>query len=163
MDLPAHQFLEQLGIAHQRLAFPATTEKGAAQVARVLGYREEQMVKTLVFQADTGEKVLVMLGGNKNAVSGNLKRAIGSRNIRLASPEVVKTVTGYEIGSIPPFHWQPPGFRSFLDASLMKEDVVGVGAGVWGNEIIMTPGDVVRAANAIVVDLTGKPPGASPG
>ena len=39
-------------------------------------------------------------------------------------------VTGYEIGSIPPFHWQPPGFRSFVDTSLMEEPVLGVGGGI---------------------------------
>jgi Cys-tRNA(Pro)/Cys-tRNA(Cys) deacylase len=40
-------------------------------------------VKTLIFQVvDTGECVLVMLGGDQNAISGNLKKAIGSRNIR---------------------------------------------------------------------------------
>jgi len=50
-----------------------------------------------------------MLGGDNNAVSGSLKKAIGSRNIRLASPEIVVAVTRYEIGSIPPFHWQQPG------------------------------------------------------
>ena len=111
MDLPAHKFLEQRDIPHRRLQFPAETAKGAANVAKALGCAESQMVKTLIFETAAGECALIMLGGNKNAVSGRLKRALGSRNIRLAAPETVKAVTGYEIGSIPPFHWQPPGFR----------------------------------------------------
>ncbi|MFN8425095.1 MAG: YbaK/EbsC family protein [Anaerolineales bacterium] len=60
-----------------------------------------QAVKTLIFQADTGERVLVMLGGDKTRSPGNLKKAIGSRNIQMASPEAVKATTGYVIGSIP--------------------------------------------------------------
>ena len=89
-------------------------------------------------------------------ISGHLKKAIGSRNIKLASFEAVKKTTGYEVGSVPPFHWQPEGFRSFVDASLMKEPVLGVGAGVWGNEITITPENLVKASRATVVNLTDK-------
>lgn len=153
MNLPAHRFLDQQEFPYEKRTFPSTTEKGAASVARVLGYQEDQMVKTLIFETDADENVLVMLPGGKSAISGNLKRAIGSRNIRLASPPTMLATTGYEIGSIPPFHWQPAGFRSFIDASLLKHEVLGVGAGVWGNEIIMTPSDATRAANAVVVNF----------
>lgn len=156
MKLPAHEYLDREGIPYQRLTFPPTTEKGAANVARVLGYRERQMIKTLVFETSQGERVLVMVGGDQVAVSGHLKKAIGSRDIRLASPEVVKATTGYEIGSIPPFHWQPAGFRSFLEASMLEEEVLGVGAGQWGEEIMITPANLVKASRAIVVNLTDK-------
>ena len=102
------------------------------------------------------ERGLDMLGGEKNGVAGHLQRAIGSRNIKLAGLDTVKEVTGYEIGSIPPFHWQTAGFRSFLDASLLDEELLGVGAGVWGEEILLTPQNLVAAAGAIVVNLTDK-------
>ena len=135
-NLPAHRFLDERRVPYEKLSFSPDTDKGAANVARALGYNESQMVKTLVFETGGGEHVLVMLGGDKNAVSGNLKRAIGSRDIRLASPERVIEVTGYAIGSIPPFHLQPTGtatpIRTFMDACLMDEDILGVGAGVWG-------------------------------
>ncbi|GAB4428718.1 MAG: hypothetical protein Fur0044_26530 [Anaerolineae bacterium] len=156
MKLPAHDYLEQHNIPYQRLTFSPATEKGAANVARVLGYRERQMIKTLVFETGQGERVLVMVGGDQVAISGHLKKAIGSRDIRLASPEVVKATTGYEIGSIPPFHWQPEGFRSFLEASMMEEDILGVGAGQWGEEIMITPANLVKASQANVVNLTDK-------
>src|SRR5438477_5463641 len=144
--LPAHAYLNKRAIAYRRLSFPASTEKGAANVARALGYRERQMVKTLVFETDKGERVLVMLGGDQNAISGHLKRALGSRNIKLAEPETVLATTGYRIGSIPPFHWQPDGFRSFIEESLMAEPVLGVGAGRWGEEIMIIPTYLVEAS-----------------
>lgn len=156
MKLPSHDYLDEHEIPYERKSFPASTEKGAASVARALGFSERQAVKTLVFQADTGERVLVMLGGDQNAISGNLKKAIGSRNIKMADPEVVKETTGYVIGSIPAFGWQPPGFRTFLEASLMSEPVLGTGAGQWGEEIMITPENLVRASKAIVVNLTDR-------
>jgi Cys-tRNA(Pro)/Cys-tRNA(Cys) deacylase len=156
MKLPSHLYLEGLGIPYEARSFPPETEKGAANVARVLGFSERQAVKTLIFQVDTGERVLVMLGGDQNAISGNLKKAIGSRNIQMASPETVKETTGYVIGSIPAFGWQPSGFRSFLEASLMNEPILGTGAGQWGEEIMITPQNLIKASNAIVVNLTDR-------
>ena len=94
------------------------------------------------------------MGGDKNVISGKLKKAMGNRNIRLASPEAVLEFTGYRIGSIPPFCWQQDGTRTFLDEALMEEPVLGVGAGVWGEEILITPDDLVRACRGIVVNLT---------
>jgi Cys-tRNA(Pro)/Cys-tRNA(Cys) deacylase len=156
MKLPSHLHLDQIGIPYEARSFPIETEKGAANVARVLGFSERQAVKTLIFQVDTGERVLVMLGGDQNAVSGNLKKAIGSRNVQMAAPEIVKETTGYVIGSIPAFHWQPEGFRSFLEASLLDEPILGTGAGRWGEEIMITPENLIKASRAIVVNLTDR-------
>lgn len=165
MDLLAHSYLEQLGIPFERGSFPVETEKGAANVAACFGMRAHQMVKTLIFEIDSGgrpksglsgERILVMVGGDQNVVSGHLKKVAGSRNIQLASSEVVKHTTGYVIGSIPPFSWQTQNFRSYLDASLLKEAILGVGAGVWGNEIFITPSNLVAASHARIVNLTDR-------
>jgi len=156
MKLPSHIYLAEHDISYEAKSFPPETEKGAANVARALGFSERQAVKTLIFQVDTGERVLVMLGGDQNAISGHLKKAIGSRNIKMADPDVVHETTGYVIGSIPAFGWQPPGFRSFLEASLMAEQILGTGAGRWGEEILITPENLVRASHAIVVNLTDR-------
>jgi Cys-tRNA(Pro)/Cys-tRNA(Cys) deacylase len=156
MKLPSHTYLEERNIPYEARSFPPETEKGAANVARVLGFSERQAVKTLIFEVDTGERVLVMLGGDQSAISGHLKKAIGSRNIQMAAPEVVRETTGYVIGSIPAFGWQPPGFRSFLEASLAKEPILGTGAGEWGEEIMITPENLIRASDAIMVNLTNR-------
>lgn len=154
MNLPMHDYLDQRGIPYERRSFPPDIEKGAASVARALGYQERQMVKTLIFETGVGERVLVMLGGDQSAVSGLLKKALGSRDVRMAPPDTVLATTGYAVGSIPPFHWQPPGFRSFLEASLLAEVVLGVGVGRWGEEILITPAHLVQATGAVVVNLT---------
>ena len=163
MKLPPHIHLDERDIPYEARSFPSTTEKGAANVAHVLGFPERQAVKTLIFQVDTGERVLVMLGGDQSAISGNLKKAIGSRNIQMAAPEVVRETTGYVIGSIPAFGWQPANFRTFLEASLLNEPILGTGAGQWGEEIMITPENLIRASNAIVVNLTEREKPVFPG
>ena len=156
MKLPAHNYLDRLGIPYEIGNFPSETEKGAANVAACFGLRPRQMVKTLIFEIDSGERILVMVGGDQNAISGHLKKVADSRNIQLASAEAVKQTTGYVIGSIPPFSWQTEGFRSFLEYSLTEEDILGVGGGVWGYEIFITPANLVAASRARVVNLTDR-------
>ena len=156
ITLPSHQHLDNLGIPYHRAEFSPEIEKGAASVANALGFPERQMIKTLIFELDTGERILVMVGADQNIVSGNLKKAAGSRNIKMASPEAVKEATGYVIGSIPPFGWQPDGFRTFLEASLMNEPILGVGTGKWGHEILIAPADLARASRAQVVNLVAR-------
>lgn len=155
-QLPAHEYLDKRNIAYEKAEFSPEIEKGAASVARALGYRERQMIKTLIFELDTGERILVMVGGDQNIVSGKLKKAAGSRDIKMASYEAVKETTGYVIGSIPPFSWQPQGFRTFLEISLMSEPVLGVGTGVWGHEVLITPENLVKASGAILVNLVDR-------
>lgn len=157
--LPSHEFLDQHSIPYSIMRFPPTTPKGAASVANALGLKEHQAIKTLIFETDRQETFLVMVGGDQNVISGLLKKAASSRNIQLASPETVFQTTGYQIGSIPPFSWQPEGFRSFLDMDMMNESILAVGAGIWGNEILISPENLVKASQATVVNLTdrGKP------
>jgi Cys-tRNA(Pro)/Cys-tRNA(Cys) deacylase len=157
--LPSHTFLDRLHFPYTATSFPSSTAPGASSVALALGLRAHQAIKTLIFETDEEERILVMVGGDQNVISGYLKKVVGSRNIQLANPEKVLQTTGYKIGSIPPFSWQPEGFRSFLNADMMNETILAVGAGLWGNEILITPINLVKASQAIVVNLTnrGKP------
>ena len=70
-------------------------------MARTLGFREHQMVKTLIFETEREERVLVLLAGDQSAISGHLKKALGSRNIRMASPEAVRTTNHWRYGAEP--------------------------------------------------------------
>jgi Cys-tRNA(Pro)/Cys-tRNA(Cys) deacylase len=58
MQLPAHEYLDKRNIPYVKAEFPPEVEKGAAAVAHALGYRERQMIKTLIFELDTGERSL---------------------------------------------------------------------------------------------------------
>ncbi len=152
-QLPSIQFLQDQDVPFQVELFSEQTEKGAANVAKALGFRERQMIKTLIFEVDSGEKILVMVGGDQNIKSGLLKKAVGSHNIKMAPPDVVIATTGYAIGSIPPFHWQPANFRTFLEQSLLSEESLGVGTGRWGVEIIITPENLAKASRSNVCSL----------
>ena len=67
------------------------------------------------------------LGGDRSALSSNLKKGIGTRSNMMGAPEAVKETTGYVIDSTPPVGWQPSGFQSFLEVSLQTKSMLGPG------------------------------------
>ncbi len=164
MKLPVHEYLESRAIPYRALSFPTTTEKGAAGVAGALKdhVTPRQVIKSLMFETGTKEILLVLVGGDQNVVSGQLKKIAGDRNIKMAPGERIREISGYEIGSIPPFCWQPAGFRTLIDLSLMSEPVLAVGTGTWGEEILITPADLVQASSAQAVNLTSSEAAAAP-
>src|SRR5258708_9139941 len=80
----------------------------------------------------------------------------------MAPGERIREISGYEFGSIPSFCWQPAGFRTLIDLSLMSEPVLAVGTGTWGEEILITPADLVQASSAQAVNLTSSEAAAAP-
>jgi prolyl-tRNA editing enzyme YbaK/EbsC (Cys-tRNA(Pro) deacylase) len=62
---PSHALLDRLHIPYTATSFPLSTHKGASSVAIALGLKEHQAIKTLIFETDKEEQVLVMVGGIK--------------------------------------------------------------------------------------------------
>ena len=50
------------------------------------------------------------LGGDRSALSSNLKKGIGTRSNMMGAPEAVKETTGYVIDSTPPSAGNLPDF-----------------------------------------------------
>ena len=59
------------------------------------------IVKSLLFKAETSF-ILCLVSGDKKCSLNKLKKIIEIKNISMASPEEVKTQTGYTIGGVSP-------------------------------------------------------------
>lgn len=68
-----------------------------AEVANFLGVHEEQILKTLLYDAD-GEPVAVLLRGDRELNEIKLKNLLGATSLELAGPEQVKKWTGAAVG-----------------------------------------------------------------
>ena len=64
----------------------------------------------------------------------------------------VRTLTGFAIGGIPPFgHDQ--AIATYMDADLLRYDVVWAAAGTWHDVFPLSPADLERVSGGTVVDL----------
>lgn len=67
------------------------------QVSKLLGCKPREMIKTLIYMADD-KPVAVLLRGDHEANEGKIRRAAKAAKIELASPEVIRNVTGAPVG-----------------------------------------------------------------
>lgn len=67
------------------------------QVSEFLGVGPERLVKTLLYQAD-GRMVAALVRGDRELNEAKLARAVGARQLRMATAEEIAQVTGAPVG-----------------------------------------------------------------
>jgi Cys-tRNA(Pro) deacylase len=136
--------LEALGVHVQILEFAQST-RTAQDAAVAVGTTVAQIVKSLVFLADS-RPVLVLASGANRVDPVRLASAATAATARMASAEEVRAITGYSIGGVPPVgHATPLGV--YLDEDLMQFEVLYAAAG--------TPTAVFRISPQLLRDITG--------
>lgn len=142
--------LRAKGVAVQILEFPQGT-RTARDAASAVGTTVTQIVKSLVFLAD-GHPVLVLGSGANRVDETKLAAAAGATRVEKADAGVVRDVTGFAIGGVPPVgHLRR--LPVYIDRDLMTFDVVYASAGTPNTVFPIAPRLLERLTAAAVVDL----------
>jgi len=97
------------------------------EAARVRGTKLSAGAKALVMAAD-GKFVMLVVPGDRKVDFKAFKREFDVKDLRMASHEEVKRVTGVEVGAVPPLG-NLFGLRTYFDYSLRDEAVLVFNAG----------------------------------
>lgn len=123
------QALARAGLDPERVqelpADTSTAEAAAEAVDAPVG----SIVKSLVFLAD-GAPLLVLVAGDRRADLKRLRAELGlsKKRLRIAQPEEVRELTGFEVGGVPPVGHQPP-VPTVIDSSLDRFEWLWAAAG----------------------------------
>jgi prolyl-tRNA editing enzyme YbaK/EbsC (Cys-tRNA(Pro) deacylase) len=131
--------------------FPDGT-RTAADAARAIGCRVDQIVKSLVFVADTDPVLVLCSGGNRVDVV-KVGRERSAAAVRKADAGEVRAATGYAIGGTPPFG-HARDLPVLIDRHLTGFEVVWAAAGTSRHVFPVAPGDLVAATGGRVADIT---------
>lgn len=142
--------LRAAGLPAEIRAFAAGT-RTAADAAAAIGTTAAQIVKSLVFIAD-GRPVLALVSGANQVDPRKLAQAAGASTVAKASAGQVRTATGFAIGGVPPVGYGGT-LPVFIDADLMRFDVVHAAAGTPHTVFAVAPRDLARITAGVVVDL----------
>lgn len=118
--------LDALGVPYQIEVFKEPAHR-ASQAAELLGCELGAVVKSLVFLIG-GEGLLLVLVSGENRVEMNRLKALIGQEITQAKPSDVRRLTGYEVGSVPPFGI-PGDFLVLIDEDLLGHAFVWAAAG----------------------------------
>ena len=79
-------------------------ERGGTTVsARELGVEEHSVIKTLIFEDDRKQPLVVLMHGDAQVSARTLARFIGARSAEPCLPEVAEKHSGYKVGGTSPF------------------------------------------------------------
>jgi prolyl-tRNA editing enzyme YbaK/EbsC (Cys-tRNA(Pro) deacylase) len=123
----------------------------AADAAKAVGCTRAEIVKSLVFVCD-GLPVLALIPGDKRADAQRLSAAAGAGYARVAKAEEVVSATGFEPGAVAPFP-APNVSRVLMDRSLLRHELVWIGAGSDCHMAGLLPSDLARLAKAEIGDI----------
>ncbi|MFM9444609.1 YbaK/EbsC family protein [Streptomyces acidiscabies] len=123
----------------------------AVEAAEAVGCELGQICKSLIFAAD-GVPVLVLMDGASRVDVAAVSEVLGVTKVARADAKVVRDVTGYAIGGVPPFGHRTRT-RVLADRGLLVHDEVWAAAGNPHAVFPMAPKELVRHAQATVVDV----------
>lgn len=126
-----------------------TAEAAAADA----GVTVDQIVKSILFQGESGRLFLFLTAGG-NRVDPATATALAGEALSRAEVEVVRAVTGFAIGGVAPLGHLTPS-PTFLDPRLMDFPEVWAAAGTPRHMFRIAPQDLARVTGATVARFTG--------
>ncbi|KKQ02074.1 MAG: Aspartyl-tRNA synthetase [Candidatus Roizmanbacteria bacterium GW2011_GWA2_36_23] len=118
------------------------------EAAKARGTELKEGAKALVMFADK-KPVMIVLTADKKADTKKLKSEYKFKDLRMATPEEVRIVTGVGIGAVPPFG-NLFGIPLYVDSLLKENKKVSFNAGEHTKSITLSSQDYLRVAEATI-------------
>jgi Cys-tRNA(Pro)/Cys-tRNA(Cys) deacylase len=154
------RLLDGLGISYQLRAYEVDPSNlTAISVAHKIGLPPEQVFKTLLTRISTGmgardaSYFFAVIPGDAELDLKKLAQAAGVKKVEMAALKDVEPLTGYVRGGVTVMGART-GFPAYVDETIELFDVISVSAGQRGLQLLLTPGDYLRATGATLADLT---------
>jgi Cys-tRNA(Pro)/Cys-tRNA(Cys) deacylase len=148
------RILEGLGIPFELHEYEVDPDDlSALTVAKKVGMPPEQVFKTLLTTGSPGVYVFAVIPGDAELDFKKLARAAGLRKAEMVPLKQVQPLTGYIRGGVTVFGAKKP-YPVFVDETIILFDWISVSAGARGTQLILSPDDYLRAAQAQTADLT---------
>ena len=106
--------------------------------------------KALVLKVDE-EFGLYVLCADRRLDSGAIRKALGARRTRFATPEELQELTGLKPGSVPPFGPPVLALPLRVDRGVLENDKIAFNAGSLEHSIVMGRADWQEVARPVEV------------
>ncbi len=139
------RILESLGIPFALQEYEVDPDDlSAITVAKKIGMPPEQVFKTLLTTGGPDLYVFAVIPGDAELDFKKLARAAGLRKAEMVPLKEVQPLTGYIRGGVTVFGAKKP-YPVFVDETAILFDKISVSAGARGTQLILAPGDYLRA------------------
>lgn len=135
-----------------RLLNHETIPKDSKGASIIRGTTHDHGAKALVLKTKSGKFIQAIVPANKRISLKKLRKIIEEKNVSLAHPDEVFSLTECIVGSVPPFGllWN---IEVYIDKTLLSIDEIVFSAGTLEDSIFIKPKILVIINNATVVNI----------
>jgi Cys-tRNA(Pro)/Cys-tRNA(Cys) deacylase len=149
----AVRVLDRLQISYELREYAVDPEDLSAEtVARKIGMPVEQVFKTLVAEGDRNGVCLAVIPGSLQLDLKALAKATGDRKIDTVALKDVQPLTGYVRGGVTALACKKD-YPVYVDETAQLFEVISVSAGMRGLQILLNPGEYLRAVSGVYADI----------
>ena len=147
--------LEQNVISYTAHAYPPDGPTDGVSVANILGQDVEQVFKTLVTKAASGNYYVFDIPVAENLDLKKAAKAVGEKSIAMIPQKELLGLTGYIHGGCSPIGMKKQ-FPTVLHETAQLFDTICVSAGKIGAQVELSPFDLQKLLNAEFADVTAE-------
>ena len=149
----AARILDRLGIDYELKDYEVDeSDLSAVHVAASVGMPIEQVYKTLVVRGDRNGIMMAVIQGDLELDLKSLASASGNKRAEMVHLKEVFALTGYIRGGCSPLGAKKD-YPVYLDERALEQDSIAISAGKRGEQIILEPTDLVKAASATIANI----------
>ena len=145
--------LDELNIPY-RVLLHAHKAMDVEEAAAERGVPTRQIVKTLLVRDPDRQHALALVRGDQRLSLKKLARIAGVKRLEMAPAGDVPRITGYQIGAVAPLGLRRADVPIYVDQHILEEPQVSISAGRHDAGLELATGDLVRAVNGHVTDIT---------
>ncbi|MGD8858989.1 MAG: Cys-tRNA(Pro) deacylase [Myxococcales bacterium] len=150
----AARALERAGVSYELRTYEVGDgHLSAGEVAAQAGMDPATVFKTLLAHGDQGGHCMAVIPATAELDLKALARASGDRKVTMVPLKEVQPLTGYVRGGVTALAAKR-AFPVYLDESALAHPRIAVSAGRRGLQLVLDPGDYVRATGATTAALS---------
>ena len=149
----ACRILDKLGISYTTLEYEVDeNDLSAVHVASVTGQNVKCVFKTLVCRGDKNGVLMACIPGDGELDLKALAQVSGNKRVEMVPLKDVLGLTGYIRGGCSPLGAKE-NYPVYLNETAHEFEKISISAGKRGEQILLSPDDLVKAVNARIAKL----------
>lgn len=153
MKTNAMRLLERANITYELRSYEIDESDLSAELAaQKLGMLPETVFKTLVALGNVTGPLLALIPSNSELDLRSIAKVSGNKLVDMVPLRDLQKLTGYVRGAVTPLATKRP-YTVFVDHTVNLWPIVGISAGLRGQEILLAPIDLIRITSARIAEI----------
>jgi Cys-tRNA(Pro) deacylase len=150
-ETPATKFLRANRVAFTNHLYEYEEHGGTKVSSRELGVDEHAVVKTLIFEDENAQPLIVLMHGDCKVSAKELARQVGCKKVVPCKPEVANRHSGFLVGGTSPFGTRKK-MPVYVEKTVLDLPLIFINGGRRGYLVGIDPKEILRVLPAKPVE-----------